>query len=69
MSVVKYGLPVPATKIVTRPFSMCRMARRRMYGSATSFIAMAVMTRVGTPAFSRASWRASPFMTVASMPM
>ena len=69
VSVVKYGLPVPATKIATRPFSRWRMARRRMYGSATSFIAIAVMTRVGTPAFSRASWSARPFMTVASMPM
>ena len=49
MSVVKYGLPVPATKIVTRPFSRWRIARRRMYGSATSFMAMAVMTRVGMP--------------------
>ena len=45
------------------------MARRRMYGSATSFMPMAVMTRVGTPAFSSASWSARPFMTVASMPM
>ncbi len=45
------------------------MARRRMYGSAISFIAMAVMTRVGTPARSSASWSARPFITVASMPM
>ena len=69
VSVVKYGLPVPATNIVTRPFSRWRIARRRMYGSAISFIAMAVMTRVGTPARSRASCSARPFMTVASMPM
>ena len=69
VSVVKYGLPVPATNSATRPFSRWRMARRRMYGSATSFIAIAVMTRVGTPARSSASWRARPFMTVASMPM
>ena len=47
MSVVKYGLPVPATKTATRPFSRWRIARRRMYGSAISFIAIAVMTRVG----------------------
>jgi len=69
VSVVKYGLPVPATKIATRPFSRWRIARRRMYGSATSFMAMAVITRVGTPTRSRASCSASPFMTVASMPM
>src|SRR3989339_262821 len=30
---------------------------------------MALMTRVGTPAFSRASWRARALTTVASMPM
>ncbi len=47
VSVVKYGLPVPATKIATRPFSRWRIARRRMYGSATSFMAIAVITRVG----------------------
>src|SRR3546814_774012 len=29
-SVVKNGLPVPAAKIAMRPFSRCRMARRRM---------------------------------------
>ena len=30
VSVVKKGLPVPAAKITTRPFSMCRIARRRI---------------------------------------
>ena len=30
VSVVKYGLPVPAAKITTRPFSRWRIARRRM---------------------------------------
>ena len=30
VSVVKYGLPVPAAKMQTRPFSRCRIARRRM---------------------------------------
>ncbi len=45
------------------------MARRRMYGSATWRISMAVITRVGTPAFSSASCIASELMTVASMPM
>src|SRR5919202_1495954 len=34
VSVVKNGLPVPAAKITTRPFSRWRIARRRMYGSA-----------------------------------
>ena len=29
-SVLKYGLPVPAAQMTTRPFSRCRMARRRM---------------------------------------
>ncbi len=69
VSVVKYGLPVPAAKMTVRPFSRWRMARRRMYGSATSFISMADMTRVKTPCASIASWSASAFMTVASMPM
>ena len=35
MSVVKNGLPVPAAKTTMRFFSRWRMARRRMYGSAT----------------------------------
>ena len=30
VSVVKNGLPVPAAKMTTRPFSRWRMARRRM---------------------------------------
>ncbi len=30
VSVVKNGLPVPAAKITTLPFSMCRIARRRI---------------------------------------
>src|SRR5262249_50590594 len=34
VSVVKYGLPVPAANTTTRPFSRWRMARRGMYGSA-----------------------------------
>ena len=46
VSVVKNGLPVPAAKITSRPFSRCRMARRRMYGSATSRTSMADDTRV-----------------------
>ncbi len=43
VSVVKYGLPVPAAKITTRPFSRCRIARRRMNGSATARISIADM--------------------------
>ena len=42
-SVLKYGLPVPAAQMTTRPFSRCRMARRRMYGSHTALISMALM--------------------------
>ncbi len=45
------------------------MARSGTNGSATWLIAIAVWTRVGTWIFSSASWRASAFMTVASMPM
>src|SRR5215217_2400988 len=45
------------------------MARRRMYGSATWAIWTAVITRVGSPMCSRASCRARPLMTVASMPI
>ena len=44
---VKNGLPVPAAKITIRPFSRWRIARRRMYGSATSEIVIADCTRVG----------------------
>jgi hypothetical protein len=66
---VKKGLPVPAAKITTRSFSMWRMALRRMYGSATCAMWMALCTRVGWPSRSRVSWRARAFMTVASMPM
>src|SRR6266542_3203375 len=49
VSVVKNGLPVPAAKITTRPFSRWRIARRRMYGSAMARISMADSTR-GDPA-------------------
>src|SRR5579862_5947362 len=69
VSVVKYGLPVPAAKITMRPFSRCRSARRLMYGSATSCISIAVMTRVSAPCRSSASWTARAFSTVPSMPM
>ena len=69
VSVVKNGFPVPAAKITMRPFSRCRIARRRMYGSATARISMAESTRVCSPAFSSASWSASALMIVASMPM
>ena len=69
VSVVKNGLPVPPAKMTTRPFSRWRMARRRMYGSATWAIWMAVCTRVGWPSCSRVSCRARALMTVASMPM
>src|SRR5205823_8332188 len=41
VSVVKYGLPVPAAKITMRPFSRWRTARRLMYGSATSCTSIA----------------------------
>ena len=69
VSVVKNGLPVPAAKITIRPFSRWRIARRRMYGSATSEIVIADCTRVATSSFSSASWSASAFSTVASIPM
>src|SRR5437899_637775 len=45
VSVLKYGLPVPAPNTTTRPFSRWRIARRRMNGSATARISMAVTTR------------------------
>ena len=68
VSVVKNGLPVPAAKITTRPRSRWRIARRRMYGSATSAMLSADCTRVETPIFSSASCIASALSTVASMP-
>ena len=49
-SVVKNGFPVPPAKMTTRPFSRWRIARRRMNGSATARISIAVCTRVGTSA-------------------
>ena len=69
VSDVKNGLPVPAAKITTRPFSRWRIARRRMYGSATSEIVIADCTRVCTPCFSSASCSVSALRTIASMPM
>src|SRR4029079_19249346 len=69
LSVVKNGLPVPSAKITTRPFSRWRIARRRMYGSATSRMSAAESTRVSTPRFSSASCSARALITVASMPM
>src|SRR5688572_14650783 len=69
VSLVKYGLPVPAAKMTTRPFSRWRIALRRMYGSATSWMVIADCTRVATSICSRADWSASALMTIASIPM
>src|ERR1022692_1617764 len=52
-----------------RPFSRWWMARRRMYGSATWCISIALITRVGMPICSRASESASELITVPSIPM
>jgi hypothetical protein len=68
VSVVKYGLPVPAAKITMRSFSRCRIARRRMYGSQTSDTSSADMTRVCAPIRSSWSWSVSAFSSVASIP-
>ena len=68
VSVVKNGFPVPAAKMTTRSFSRWRIARRRMYGSATSETAIADCTRVCTPSRSSASWSESAFRSVASIP-
>src|SRR5207237_718035 len=46
-----------------------RIARRRMNGSATAVMVMPVCVRTSRPTCSRALWRASALMTVASMPM
>ena len=69
VSVVKNGLPVPAAKITRRPFSRWRIARRRMYGSASRSISIADSTRVREPRDSSAACSASELITVASMPM
>ena len=45
------------------------MARRRMYGSATSEMVMADCTRVGTSMLSSPDWSARAFITIASIPM
>jgi hypothetical protein len=68
VSVVKNGLPVPAAKMTIRPFSRWRIARRRMYGSASSDISMALCTRVCRPRRSSASCSDTAFITVASIP-
>ena len=47
VSVEKNGLPVPATKMTTCRRSSWSMARRRMNGSATLSMWIAVWTRVG----------------------
>ena len=44
VSVEKYGMPMPAPKITTRPFSRCRWARSGRYGSATCPMVIAVCT-------------------------
>ena len=69
VSVVKNGLPVPAAKTTTLPFSICRSARRRIYGSHTLDIGIADCTRVGTSHASSADCMARAFITVASMPI
>ena len=55
VSVEKKGLPVPAANITTTFFVRWAIARLLMYGSATSFISMAVCTLVGMPIASNAS--------------
>src|SRR5712692_1908100 len=50
VSVEKYGFPVPAAKITTRFFSRCRIARRRINGSETWCISMALSTPVNVSA-------------------
>ena len=42
VSVEKNGLPVPQPKITTLPFSICLIARLRIYGSAICLILIAV---------------------------
>lgn len=72
VSVVKSGFPIPAPippKITTLPFSRWRMARRLMYGSATSCIISAVWTRVSTPIFSSEAWSNTAFITAAIIPI
>ena len=46
-----------------------RRARRRMYGSATPSVRMAVISRVLQPSDSKASCKARPLIIVANMPM
>jgi hypothetical protein len=60
---------VPAAKITTRPFSMCRIARRRMKGSAREAIGDRALHARLTPSFSSQFCMRSAFITVASMPM
>lgn len=67
VSVVKKGFPVPAAKMTTLPFSRCRTALLRMYGSATSDIRNAVCTLVGIPMLSIVACKNIAFITVANI--
>ncbi len=69
VSVVQKGLPVPAVKMTTLPFSRWRMARPLMKVSATEDRFIAERTRAGCPSVSSCSFRARPLMTVPSMPI
>ena len=68
-SVVKYGLPIPAPKITTLPFSKCLTALRRINGSQTCCISIPDIKRVYNPTFSKALCKAIPLITVANIPM
>ncbi len=55
VSVVKKGLPSPALKTTTLPFSRCLMALLLIKGSATASISSAETCRAAIPSFSMAS--------------
>ncbi len=69
VSVVKNGLPVPAAKITTLPFSKWRCARPTINVSQIASILIALCTLTSSPLRSKASRIAIELMTVASMPM
>ncbi len=67
--VVKKGLPVPAAKITTRPFSMCRTGAAADEGFADRGHRDGRLNPRRTPIFSSADCMASAFITGGEMPI
>ena len=69
VSVVTKGLPVPAARMMIRPFFQVPAGAAADVGLGHAVHADGGHQPVSQPSDSRASCRARPFITVASMPM